>query len=246
MKIKTLNCMKCFAEDGIPSDKFYTSALNDEGFYELVCEKGHETIVILQEQKFEILFEIGAHALIDGYPDAAVTRFAVALERFYEFYSEVVLLKQGIRVEEFSTMWKNMSNLSERQFGAFLVAYQLDKSNHRNEILPTLIEKECANFRNKVTHKGYIPSDKEARNYGRKFYNFMGEFLIHIKKHYSQELSQVIHNHLRRKTEKSKKENGHIVTMSVPTLISIAKTSILDFDEAIFEVPRYSKYSIQK
>jgi len=56
--------------------------LNDENLYEFVCPKGHRSLTQLQEQKFEILFDIASLALIDGYTKEAVSSYSSSLERF--------------------------------------------------------------------------------------------------------------------------------------------------------------------
>ncbi len=47
----------------------------EDGRYEMTCLKGHSSITFLQQQKFEILFDIGAHAIIDAYYREAVSSF---------------------------------------------------------------------------------------------------------------------------------------------------------------------------
>jgi hypothetical protein len=68
----------------------------DDGRYEFTCPEGHTNVSSLQEQKFELLFEIGAFAIRDGYYREAVTSFASSLERFYEFFIKAALYEKGI------------------------------------------------------------------------------------------------------------------------------------------------------
>lgn len=42
--------------------------LSDDGEYEVHCGKGHKSTVILDNVKFELLFEMGLNAIVDGYP----------------------------------------------------------------------------------------------------------------------------------------------------------------------------------
>lgn len=65
---------------------FTAVEVRDENHYALTCPKGHRNVVVLQQQKFEVLFEIGAHAIEDGYYREAVSSFTASLERFYEFF----------------------------------------------------------------------------------------------------------------------------------------------------------------
>lgn len=57
------------------------------------CSHGHKTTTIVQNPKYEILFDIGANAIVDGYYREAVSSFTSSLERFYE-YSIKILCKQ--------------------------------------------------------------------------------------------------------------------------------------------------------
>ncbi len=136
--------------------------ISDDGKYEVRCTKGHTSTVILDNIKFELLFEMGLNAIIDGYPREAVSSFASALERFYEFYWMVVMKYQNINMDDVNNSWKHMNKLSERQVGAYISAALL-----LTKKTPTLLkpDKEIA-LRNKVIHNGYIPTEDEAIEYG--------------------------------------------------------------------------------
>src|SRR5450759_1525283 len=112
--------MKCLQEFGRPSSEFSQIEFRDDGRYELKCSFGHETTTVLQQQKFEILFEIGAHAILDGYYREAVSSFTSSLERFYEFAIRVFLEKSSKSDDLFQSCWSKVSSQSERQLGAFV------------------------------------------------------------------------------------------------------------------------------
>jgi len=99
--------------------------LSDSGEYEVTCGKGHESSVILDNVKFELLFEMGLNAIIDGYPREAISSFTSALERFYEFYWRIVMNHQGISKDTIDSSWKPLSKMSERQVGAYVTAATL-------------------------------------------------------------------------------------------------------------------------
>jgi hypothetical protein len=110
-------------EDIASARPFATVEWQDDGRYEVTCPKGHTSITILQEQKFELLFDIGAYALIDGYYREAVSSFTSSLERFYEFFVASVLFENGIGEDVLTSTWKQVVNQSERQLGAFMFLY---------------------------------------------------------------------------------------------------------------------------
>jgi len=76
-----VSCMQCLQEFGKPSNEFARVEFRDDGRYELTCSVGHTTTTILQQQKFEVLFEIGAYAILDGYYREAVSSFSTTGQR---------------------------------------------------------------------------------------------------------------------------------------------------------------------
>ncbi len=89
--------------------------LRDDGRYEFTCENGHTTVTVLQEQKFEVLFDLGAHAILDGYYREAVASFTSSLERFYEFFIKAALFENDIS-EVTDTSFKVIEMLKSMQF----------------------------------------------------------------------------------------------------------------------------------
>lgn len=223
--------MRCFQEIGRPTTEFQLVEMNNDGLIFSTCSKGHTTVTIIQEQKFEILFEFGCMALLDGYPREAITSIATALERFYEFVLNIICLKHNIDVDTFDKVWKNVSNQSERQFGAYLFTYFIEKNGNIppsiDTIKPTLQEvsktktKTWKQFRNNVVHKGYIPSHNEASAYIELVFNHIWEILEDIKENYEKEIRQSIFNH---QSKKHPKDNESTVScMSIPTIVSLNK-----------------------
>lgn len=140
--------------------------VREDGIYEIECIDGHKTINLVTLQKFQILFEIGSHAVVDGYYREAVSSFTSCLERFYEFYIKVMCLKHGINSPDFEASWKPIKNQSERQLGAFIFLYLLE-----NKHAPVLLSNKMIEFRNAVVHKGNIPKREQAVEYGEYILN---------------------------------------------------------------------------
>lgn len=158
MKLR-FNCMQCFQENGHPSFEFHPVELNDTGLYTFTCNFGHETTTVIQQQKFEVLFDLGALALIDGYPREAITSIASSLERFYEFYINVICLKHKINIDNFKSSWNHVSSQSERQFGAYIFLYLIENKN--KEAL--VIDNKKPTLEN--ISKNQTKTWKEFRNY---------------------------------------------------------------------------------
>lgn len=230
MKLR-LNCMECFQQQGQPSYEFQLVEVRDDGLYESTCTKGHTTITAIQEQKFELLFDFGAMALIDGYPREAVTSFAASLERFYEFYVLVTCIKHGIELEGFKKTWHHVASQSERQLGAYLFAYLIDHKgkeppfidNMRPEIrgVSKGNTKTWKEFRNAVVHKGYIPSYLEAVVYGNIVYAHINELIFDLKERSQDSVQKATFHHLSRAHQSS---GARVVsTMSISTIISLTR-----------------------
>lgn len=135
--------------------------IDDSGWFEFPCLSGHSTIVALQNMKFELLFETGAYALLDGYPREAVATFSAALERYYEFHLTVLAVYKGMRMDSFDAAWKLVSKQSERQLGAYLLSHAFEFGEN-----PPSLKPDLQKFRNDVVHNGLIPTEQEAIAFG--------------------------------------------------------------------------------
>ena len=212
------SCMECtFGEDKLPVPPYPTYVeLKDDGRYEFTCPQGHKTVTILQQQKFELLFEIGAYALIDGYYRESVASFTASLERFYEFFVRVVFLRERLQNGDFEEAWKMMSSQSERQLGAYIASYLIVFKSP-----PTPLSNSNVKFRNSVIHKGVIPSKKEAIQFGQAIMNIINPVLSRLIDKYPEEIHQAIFSHL--VNSRKRDEQQPTTTMSVPTIISLAR-----------------------
>ena len=251
MKLR-INCMQCFQEQGRPSLESQPVEIRDDGLYSSTCNNGHTTLTVIQEQKFEVLFDFGAMALIDGYPREAVTSIAAALERFYEFYVATICLKHGTLLADFQKTWKHVSNQSERQFGAYLFAYLIDHNGGEPPVIdnkkPEIDSaskgktKTWKEFRNAVVHKGYIPSVTETLAYGNIVYLHINELISDLKKRSNDAVEKVTFNHIARANEAA---NGKVVsTMSIPTLVSLVRGEAPSesFEKALESIAEYRKW----
>lgn len=164
--------------------------VRDDGIYEATCPEGHTTYTLLQQLLFEILFDIGAYAITDGYYREAVSSFTASLERFYEFYAKVISLKYGVSDESHESSWKHVSKQSERQLGAYIFLYTLE-----NKTSPELLSNKSIEFRNNVIHKGKIPSKDEAIKYGNSILNLVNPVLYALKKQDPEFIQQVVSKH---------------------------------------------------
>jgi len=236
-----ISCMQCLEEQVFPNSKFEIDEMNNSGLLYTTCSNGHNSLTIIQEHKFEILFDFGVMALLDGYPRESITSISASLERFYEYYINIICLKHNIKIENFDNLWKNVDNQSERQFGAYLFVYFIDKQGETppiiDDIKPT-IENQSKNntktwksFRNNVVHKGYIPSKKEVLAYMELVFNHIWDLIEELKKNCKEEISQFWLNYDKKRYPK----NNEIKTtnMSINTIVSLNTPRKESFEEAL-------------
>jgi hypothetical protein len=156
-------------------DLFLISKVGSSQVMKGTCPRGHASHALLTNPRCEILFEYGCRALIDGYPREAVSSFIAALERFYEFYIKLIVYKSELSFDDFDKTWK-LTNLSERQLGAFAFSYLL----YRREPVPQEFVKELGKwteFRNGCIHAGIIPEWQKSYEYGEWVYNWIWKFV---------------------------------------------------------------------
>lgn len=234
-------CMACLTAEGGPTpSNFTTVEFRDDGRYETTCPNGHISVVILQEQKFEILFDIGAYAIRDGYYREAVTSFTGSLERFYEFFIKAGLLDKGVDENVLQRSLKRV-NLSERQLGGFISLY-----THEFGSTPTLLQdlkvasKSAVEFRNEVVHRGKIPSSHEARQYGQIVLDLIRPVLQATKQRYPKGVAATISGHLK---EGRRDPTEHSGVMTIATIISVVDRgddwNKRSLEQAIHELRRW-------
>ena len=178
--------MECFKELGRPSFEPIIADYYDEPVAYVVCNKGHKSAFMLQSQKFEILLESAANALLEGYTLEAASTLSSAYERFFEFAINVLCYKQKINEKELKETFAQVSRQSERQLGAFLFLYLLEFG------LSYKINSKLVEFRNKVIHKGYIPTPDEVEDFGEKIYAEIYAITQKLKSNCEEEIHKVI------------------------------------------------------
>ncbi len=181
-----------------------------------MCPKGHRSITILQQQKFEVLFQIGAYAIADGYYREAVSSFASSLERLCEFFVRAVMLQEELKQETIDAAWKLVAAQSERQLGAFIFLYTTKFGR-----APTLLGDSSVKFRNDVVHKGKIPSRAEAIEYGQAVLDVMRPILRETQERFPEGVSKTVFRQLSQ-SRSAADEGLPVSTMSMSTIVSLS------------------------
>lgn len=211
-----VTCAQCMQEDIASAMVNAILEFKDDGRYETTCPKGHSSVTLLQQQKFEILFDIGAYAIQDGYYSEAVSSFSSALERFYEFFIKVVCISKDIDWTKTEEAWKVVSNQSERQLGAFIFLHLQETGSK-----PTLLSNHKVKFRNEVIHKGKIPDRVQAIDYGQAVLNVVRPLLKRLKDEYDEAVQTATHHHLIN-TRNPADDDVAVSTLCISTIVSLS------------------------
>ncbi|PNY80230.1 hypothetical protein [Deinococcus koreensis] len=168
-------CPECARENRV---EFADSAVHD-----VSCPHcGARYCVFLRKQKFEVLFDLGTRALMDGYAREAVASFSAALERFMEFYVRSYALERAAGAEtDFSVAvgaldgtWRHVASQSERQLGMFALAYLLREGREPDFLSPRALGTD---FRNRVIHRGSLPTRAEVEGYAAQVFALIDRLL---------------------------------------------------------------------
>lgn len=249
MKIK-VPCVKCFQLDGIAEPTFSFIELGESNIHEIICTRGHTTSIALTQHKHEILFEVGALALTDGYPREAIATIAAALERFYELCIRVISSSLKIPEEQLGEAWRFLDTASERQFGAFVLSMLLWSKecpvviDNQKPVLPGRAKgktKTWKEFRNAVIHKGLIPPESDVIEYCELVYAYINELTKAItSKHEDVWLSEAQKQEAAARQANPDKE---IMTFAIPTTLFLARgtQSPNSFKEALIKLNGYKE-----
>jgi hypothetical protein len=221
-----LSCPKCIKE-GLyfnSPEHWYFFEVSESWEYEINCINGHKTKTIMEQHKFEILFEMGVQALIDGYTREAISSIATSIERFHEFSIEVFINKNQIEFSEFEKTWKEMGKQSERQLGSYYMLYLLSFNR-----APIPINNKLIEFRNNVIHKGIIPSYDQSLRYAKEVFEYIKIKLLELQKNFKYNIESVLY-----KKVKPEHDLIHIVDTMFRVDKDISVTESRHFDD-LFE-----------
>lgn len=220
-------CMQCQIDLGRPSFEAFNVDYFDDGIALIECSAGHKTALMVQSQKFEMLLDSGATALLEGFTLEACASFAAALERFYEFALRVAFVSRNMSGGLFDRMFSEMARQSERQLGAFLLLHALEFGTAYKP------KSSIASFRNSVIHKGVIPTLEEARQFGSEVYGEIYDLYGKLRAKYGDFIQHVVAEELGRRRVKLPKDI-RVSTTSGDNVFSIARQEhALSFSEAL-------------
>ncbi|BDP42996.1 hypothetical protein DAETH_29650 [Deinococcus aetherius] len=158
----------------------------DSLIHELTCPQcGTRYVVFVRKQKFEVLFDLGTKALLEGYAREAVASFSAALERFFEFYVRAYALERAAdtalgfedALAALDGTWRHVASQSERQLGMFALAYLLREGKSPDFLTPGALGTD---FRNRVIHRGALPRHEEVEAYAARVFGLIDRLLTEL------------------------------------------------------------------
>jgi hypothetical protein len=211
-------CSTCLQQSGSAKNERIPIDLTDDGVLSGHCPIGHDFSMCIQGKKFELLLDVAVATFCDGYGRESVGTATSAYERFLEFYIEVIAAKKGISAENYFAMWKHISNQSERQFGAFLALFTNETGTP-----PIVLEPKYVELRNRVIHKGYIPTEKEAYEYLERIFDFIAPILSRVKETMYEAMMLVVRRELFQRHASARTSQANpIATVAMSTVFSTA------------------------
>jgi hypothetical protein len=216
MRIQSV-CMECSAKDNRREASMFVSVDYVDGTLKQTCDQGHETRCVLSATDFEVLFEFGGMALLDGYTREAVSSIAAALERGYMCFVEVALLKAAVKDDVTMSVLKELRR-SERQLGSFVSMYAMLEG-----ATPPLLPNKSIEFRNSCIHEGQIPSRAEVEEYAQRALTILEHLSGLFRTKYQDEFRKVTGL---RPWKAAIAEGFNPSSMSIPTMLSHTHPSI--------------------
>lgn len=239
MKV-VLPCFECLRTTGnLHSDPIEVEVVSD-GPMTGRCPHGHETPLAIQNQDFELLFDLGCMALLDGYSREAVTSMAASLERACMFYVRCIFSetihrdkKEGHKVQALEEPFLALtSRQSERQLGAFLALYAINEK----EQLPTLAPK-WVEFRNDCVHKGRVPTSARVLEYAEAVLTILDQIVAVALGRFPDAVATQTHRHIASRNAGT----GNQSTLHLPTIVSlvIKRPAKRPFSERLEELRKW-------
>lgn len=179
------DCWKCFDEmiDNMSDGDHFNMPLiegevNSDFIVEYNCNKGHHYLTYYTLEHFDMLYLAGLDSFAKGCYSESVMSFTVSLERMYELFIKIVLFNNYKDLGKIDLYWKNLKNLSERQFGAFCTLYFNETGN------TWIINDTMIAFRNSVIHKGKIASKEDTTNYAEYVTGLLSNLVVYLRTNY--------------------------------------------------------------
>lgn len=226
MKVKII-CPQCSSGG---ESSFFLETIREDGLYTGKCPADHVLLVATQTLRHEMLFEIALNAIQDKYYREAVSSFAASAERFYEFAIRVFARSESVPAALMEKAWKLVDNQSERQYGAYVLLYAL----HFQQ-LPKLLNDNMTGLRNRVIHKGRLPSREDAVMFGGEVYKVIQEGVLMLRQKHLTHVNDEMGAHVSSIAQKMGNQypRSFMVTQTALNIIEDISTGYRPFQDLL-------------
>ena len=120
-------CTKCVFDSKNKNKNPEVQMVNyDDELCEVTCSHGHITHVVIQNNKYELLFDSAVISFFDGYYRESVLNASSCLENFMEYFIKIMLFtKKGIDLSSIDNFYKKIKTRSECREGVFYAMYRI-------------------------------------------------------------------------------------------------------------------------
>lgn len=195
------------------------------------CPPGEEHPFFPVVHRHELLFEMGIHSLWNGDPRAAVAHWHAAYERFLEFWCLAALDLRELDPGTFDTAWKPLARRSETQLGFFLGTHL----SLTGEIAPLSAVQKHVELRNRVVHKGYVPTTDEAFRFGQAVADFVIALAVKLRAVDDEKISSLSATHVEWLLAGRPQRTVVRGTHKVPTFLGLRATQYAQWEFAMEE-----------
>jgi hypothetical protein len=230
MRIALL-CAECAkATSGIGA--WFTATIREDGLYTGKCPNGHDLLLATQTLPHEMLFDIALNAIVDRYHRDAVSSFAAAIERFFEYATRVIAKKRQVPAEKFTEAWKEVAQQSERQLGAYIFLWLVEFGS-----APDLLSNSMTKLRNAVVHKGRLPERSDAIAFGEAAYKVIQEGVRKLRATHLDDMNKTMVEYMAPTVEKMgpRYPRGFQVTSTALNVIEDISTGYKPFGQILIE-----------
>lgn len=177
-------CIECQESDPL-SLVCGIGELTNELYAICTCPKGHKFLSGLMLHVPDILYTSAVQAFRKGCYSESILSFTAAFERICELFFKTFCLKYGSKVELVYETWNELKNQSERQYGAFCIAYCISTKSAWKA------DTKQIEFRNKVVHKGYIATRTEVESYAEYITTNIDKIITILNKDFEDECREI-------------------------------------------------------
>lgn len=250
MKVR-ICCQQCF-EAGLKADKekhvpyvptypywnYPLVQIDKWPHFEMKCPEGHIHRYMFSNELYELLFQQATYCIQDGYYRESIGTYHAALERYFEYCIEIFSYYNNSSTE-FIELWKNISQQSERQLGAYYSLWLATMGEN-----PVFLDNKKVQLRNEIVHKGELANENDAKEYGKYVFEYIRDSNSKLNSKLGEHLAECRLKRMIRKCKKDIEESEKnpiiISTENEQLYVGVGSLQIPSYLSDVTKYPNYS------